>query len=135
VVVSAWRWIRFAEEVEPRGSLVWAQAGEALPFTPQRFFLIHGVPDGVVRGAHAHRELHEVLVAVAGEVTLELDDGCEQATVVLDDPALGLYLPPPVWRTQRRYMPGSMLLALASHHYDPDDYVRDHDEFRRLVGP
>lgn len=132
--MSTWRLIHFAEEVEPRGSLVWAQASDRLPFTPQRFFLIHQVPDGVVRGAHAHRELHEVLVAVAGEVTLELDDGCEQATVVLDTPTFGLYLPPLVWRTQHRYAPGSMLLALASHDYDPDDYVRDHDEFRRLVG-
>lgn len=132
--MSAWRLIHFPEVVEPRGSLVWAQTGGVLPFTPPRFFLIHRVPDGVVRGAHAHHELHEVLVAVAGQVTLELDDGCGRATVVLDDPTVGLYLPPLVWRTQRRYAPGSMLLALASHDYDPDDYVRDHDEFLALVG-
>lgn len=131
--MSAWRLIRFPEVVEPRGALVWAQAGDQLPFAPRRFFLIDRVPHGVVRGAHAHRELHEVLVAVAGAVTLELDDGCEQATVMLDDPTLGLYLPPLVWRTQRQYAPGSMLLALASHDYDPDDYVRDHDEFRRMT--
>ncbi len=132
--MSAWRLLRFPEVVEPRGALVWAQASDVLPFTPRRFFFIHRVPEDVVRGAHAHHELHEVLVAVAGEVTLELDDGCEHATVVLDDPTRGLYLPPLVWRTQRRYAPGSMLLALASHDFDPDDYVRDHAEFLRLVG-
>jgi acetyltransferase-like isoleucine patch superfamily enzyme len=121
---------RFAEYSDLRGRLT---AGEAptddVPFVPKRWFLVYDVPSREVRGAHAHRRCHQFLVCVAGEVTVAVDDGENRTEVVLDDPTLGIYVPPFVWGSQFRYDSTSVLLVLASHEYDASDYIREYDVF------
>ena len=111
-----------------RGSLT-ATEFPTLPFAPRRFFAVYDVPSESVRGAHAHRECSQFLVCLAGSVSCLVDDGSTREEVKLETPALGLHIPPMVWGTQWRYTRDAILLVLASHPYDPDDYIRDYEEF------
>jgi acetyltransferase-like isoleucine patch superfamily enzyme/dTDP-4-dehydrorhamnose 3,5-epimerase-like enzyme len=122
-------------EVHPdeRGSLSVAQLGGSLPFVPSRLFFVWGVPEGRTRGAHAHRACAEFLVCAVGSVRVRADDGKESVDVVLDSPTRGLYVGPMVWATQLEHSPDAVLVVAASHLYDPDGYVRDHDQWRREV--
>lgn len=125
--------IRFPEVVDLRGRLTFGESGGLLPFEPQRFFLVYGVPSRSIRGEHAHRTLEEVLIAVAGKVRVSLTDGRSRCDVVLDHPTVGLYLPTLIWSTQYDYTPDAVLLVLASEPYDPASYIREYDEFLRLT--
>lgn len=117
-----------------RGSLSAGQYPDQLPFVPQRYFIVFDVPGREVRGEHAHKETHQVLVCISGSCSVVLDDGAVREEVLLDSPAIGIYVPPRIWGTQYKYSEDAVLLVLASHVYDPDDYIRDYDEFVRLVG-
>jgi UDP-2-acetamido-3-amino-2,3-dideoxy-glucuronate N-acetyltransferase len=112
-----------------RGSLVSGEVGAHLPFEPKRFFAVMRVPSKDLRGAHAHRRCEQLLVCVCGSVAVVVDDGSVREEVALDDPQLGLYVPPMVWAVQYRYTPDAVLLVLASHPYEPEDYIRDYDQF------
>jgi acetyltransferase-like isoleucine patch superfamily enzyme/dTDP-4-dehydrorhamnose 3,5-epimerase-like enzyme len=112
-----------------RGNLTVRQVGEGLPFEPRRYFIVHDVPSKEVRGEHAHRMLHQVLVCVSGSVAVVVDDGERRQEVVLDSPELALHVPPMIWCVQYKYTPDAALLVLASAPYDPDDYIRDYDQF------
>jgi UDP-2-acetamido-3-amino-2,3-dideoxy-glucuronate N-acetyltransferase len=112
-----------------RGSLVSGELERHIPFTPQRFFSVMHVPSKDVRGAHAHRVCAQFLVCLTGSVAVVLDDGRVREEVVLGDPQLGLHVPPLVWSVQYRYTRDAVLLVLASHPYEPQDYIRDYDEF------
>lgn len=120
---------RFPEVVDLRGALAFAEVGTHLPFTIERFFLVHEVPSRQVRGEHAHRTLHELLVCVSGSVRISLTDGSQRDEVILDNPTIGLHIPPFVWSTQYKHTEDTVLLALCSERYDPDSYIRDYDEF------
>jgi len=116
-----------------RGALTFAQIEGQLPFAPQRFFLVYDVTSAEIRGEHAHRTLHQFLVCPAGSCHVMLDDGSgSRVEVGLDRPSLGVYIPPLVWSVQYKYSPGSVLLVLASATYDPDEYIRDYEEFVTL---
>jgi acetyltransferase-like isoleucine patch superfamily enzyme/dTDP-4-dehydrorhamnose 3,5-epimerase-like enzyme len=112
-----------------RGNLSVAEYGKDLPFVPKRYFLVFDVPSKEVRGEHAHRNLHQFLVCVKGSCSIVVDDGHKREEFVLDEPNIGLHIPPMVWATQYKYTPDAMLLVLASEAYDADDYIRDYDEF------
>jgi dTDP-4-dehydrorhamnose 3,5-epimerase-like enzyme len=101
---------------------------------PQRFFVISRVPDRDIRGEHAHRELRQLLVCLAGSVVAEVSDGERSRAVALDCPQVGLYIPPMVWGVQHHYSPDAVLIVLASDAYDPADYIRDFGEFAALRG-
>ena len=118
-----------------RGRLAFTEYDEGFPFRPLRHFLVFGVPADQRRGEHAHRLCHQYLICVAGSCSAVVDDGTSREEVVLDRPELGLYMPPMIWGTQYLYSPGAVLLVLASHHYDPDDYIRDYREFLAEAGP
>jgi UDP-2-acetamido-3-amino-2,3-dideoxy-glucuronate N-acetyltransferase len=121
---------RFAEFSDLRGRLTAGEfPADAIPFTPQRWFLVYDVPSREIRGEHAHRVCHQFLLCVSGWVTVAVDDGRNRGEVVLDDPTLGIYIPPLVWGSQYRYDADAVLLVLASHPYDPDDYIREYDQF------
>jgi dTDP-4-dehydrorhamnose 3,5-epimerase-like enzyme len=124
---------RLSHSVDPRGSLVVADFGTDLPFLPQRAFTVFGVPAKDVRGAHAHHRCEQFLMCVAGSVSCVVDDGHTREEYRLDRPEVGLYMPPMTWGTQYRYSPDAVLLVLASHPYDSDDYVRDYEDFVRLA--
>lgn len=115
-----------------RGNLVAREVGRGLPFEPQRFFVVFDVPSKEVRGEHAHKECHQLLVCLKGSVSCLVDNGRERAEHCLDSPQKALHIPPMVWGTQYRYSQDAVLLVLASHPYDPDDYIREYDTFRAL---
>jgi acetyltransferase-like isoleucine patch superfamily enzyme/dTDP-4-dehydrorhamnose 3,5-epimerase-like enzyme len=121
---------RLHEFADLRGTLsVGELPGEGAPFSPHRWFLVYDVPSREVRGEHAHRVCEQFLVCVAGQVMVAVDDGENRAEVLLDAPSLGIYIPAGIWASQFRYDADAVLLVFASHPYDPDDYIRDYDEF------
>lgn len=115
--------------VDSRGALVVAELAQFAPFDCRRLFIIHSVPSDATRGAHAHRECHQLLIAASGSVEVHIDDGLHQKVVVLDHPRIGLYLPPLTWAVEREFSADCALLVLASHPYDPADYIHDYDDF------
>jgi acetyltransferase-like isoleucine patch superfamily enzyme/dTDP-4-dehydrorhamnose 3,5-epimerase-like enzyme len=115
--------------VDLRGALTACEMEVDLPFEPKRFFLVHDVPSAESRGAHAHRECHQILFCVSGQVRAIADDGTTRQEFLLDRPSKGLYMPPLIWGTQYAYSADAVLLVLASHAYNSDDYVRDYSEF------
>lgn len=117
-----------------RGNLTAREVGQGLPFVPRRYFIVHDVPTKEVRGEHAHRALHQVLVCIRGSVTVLVDDGVHRQETVLDSPELALHVPPMVWCVQYKYTADAALLVLASDAYDPDDYIRDYEQFLRELG-
>ena len=118
--------VRVASDL--RGSLAAVEFGQ-LPFIPQRFFAIFGVPSTDVRGQHAHRQCEQFLVCLAGSVTCLLDHGDSRTTVVLDAPGKSVHIPAMTWGTQFNYSADAVLAVFASLPYDDADYIRDYDEF------
>lgn len=112
-----------------RGSLTVGEFPNQIPFLPQRYFMVFGVPSREIRGEHAHHACHQFLVCVRGSCAVVADDGTNRAEFSLDAPNIGLYLPPKTWGIQYKYSPDALLLVFASHHYDAADYIRDYDEF------
>ncbi|MFC1467970.1 FdtA/QdtA family cupin domain-containing protein [Verrucomicrobiota bacterium] len=112
-----------------RGHLIAGEFPKHIPFQPNRMFIVHSVPTGKVRGEHAHKECHQFLIATQGSVNVILDDGSSRVEHTLSTPDVGLYIKPGVWGIQYKYSPGAVLLVLASHEYEPSDYIRDYDEF------
>jgi len=116
-----------------RGFLCAAEFGQNLPFIPQRCFWVYAVPNQQIRGEHAHRRCAQFLVAVKGRLRVVADDGTQREEFWLDQPNLGLYLPPMTWGIQYGYSEDAVLMVLASDPYDPLDYIRNYDEFLSLV--
>ena len=116
-----------------RGSLVASETGKDIPFEPKRYFLVFDVPGSEIRGEHAHRACRQFLVCVRGACSLAVDDGATREEFRLDHPTIGVHVPPMVWATQFKHTSDAMLLVLASHRYDPDDYIRDYADFLREV--
>jgi acetyltransferase-like isoleucine patch superfamily enzyme/dTDP-4-dehydrorhamnose 3,5-epimerase-like enzyme len=116
-----------------RGDLSVTDVESEVPFRIKRVFWVYNVPSEKIRGAHVHRKLHEFVVCVSGSVSVVVEDGVNREEFVLDDPSLGLHLPPMVWRSLYRYSNDAVLVVFASHAYDPDDYVRDYESFLSLV--
>jgi UDP-2-acetamido-3-amino-2,3-dideoxy-glucuronate N-acetyltransferase len=128
--VSSVRLVHLPIIKDPRGSLSFAEYGDHLPFVPKRYFVVFDVPAGEVRGAHAHRTTEQFLVCVKGSVSIVVDDGRNSEEVILNSAAAGLYIPPHIWATQQNYSPDAVLLVLSSDAYDPEEYIKDYDEFR-----
>ena len=122
---------RFARHEDMRGSLTSGLTAmpDGVPFDVRRWFLVYGVPRREIRGEHAHRRCHQFLLCVCGSVMVAVDDGERRAEVLLDEPTLGIHVPPMVWATQYRYEADAKLMVFASEPYDPGDYIRDYDEF------
>lgn len=118
---------------DARGSLVFGQDGEHVPFPVKRFFLLYGMPEGAKRGGHAHRTQHQFLVMAAGAGTIIVDDGKSRSPVRLDSPGQGLHVPPLLWLDLEEFTTGAACLVLASDLYSEADYIRSRDEFVRLT--
>ena len=116
-----------------RGSLVAGELEQLLPFPAKRFFVVFDVPSRETRGEHAHRRLSQFLVCLQGECSIVLDDGRKRTGVALDSPTIGVLVPPLVWAVQYKFSRDALLLVLASEPYDPDEYIRDYDEFKSIV--
>lgn len=119
---------------DARGNLLPLNLPEGLPFEARRVFFIYGVPSKEVRGAHAHHECEQFLVALHGSVSCIVDDGRSRAEYVLDHPGVGLHMPAMTWGTQYDYSNDAVLAVFASRQYDDADYIRDYTEFLELAG-
>lgn len=124
----------FSPKGDERGSLVAIEEGRDVPFPIARAYYLYGTREGVTRGLHAHRQLRQVAVAVAGSCAMLLDDGRARTTVLLNDPAAGLLLEPMVWHEMSDFTDDCVLLVLADAPYDEADYIRDYQQFLSLAG-
>lgn len=128
------RLLELPEIRDLRGGLTFAEVEGDLPFTPKRMFMVFDVPNSNVRGEHAHKSLHELLICVTGECNIVLDDGLGSlGQVNLNSPTQALHIPPLTWRVHYKYSQDAVLLALASEVYDASDYLRNYDEFTALA--
>ena len=134
LAVSSARLIELPLMEDLRGKLTYGETGKQLPFEPRRVFSVFGVPSREIRGEHAHRRCHQLLMCVSGSVSVMVDDGRARDTVVLARPNLALHIPPMVWASQYQYTPDANLVVLASEPYDAGDYIRDYGRFLEEVG-
>lgn len=100
-----------------------------IPFDAQRIFYLYDIPGGESRGAHAHKECHQFLVAASGSFEVQLDDGKVKKTVMLNQPYRGLHIPPGIWASEVNFSSGAICLVIASHKYNESDYLRDYNEY------
>lgn len=124
---------RFPWVNDPRGDLTVGEFGKEFPFVPKRYFIVFGVSQGTLRGEHAHKKCHQFLICAQGQCQAVIDDGVTRREVLLDNPSVGIHVPPMIWGTQYNYSTDGALLVFASEHYDPDDYIRDYSEFQSVV--
>lgn len=115
------------------GSLSVFEAQRDIPFEVKRVYYTYGVPEGVLRGGHAHKTLKQLLFCPYGRITILLDDGEDKISVVLDTPAKGLVVENTIWREMLWDKQDSVLVVAASDYYKEDDYIRDYDEFLAVV--
>lgn len=111
------------------GNLTWVERNKNVPFDIQRVFYLYDIPGGEARGAHAHRQCHQFLIAASGAFEVVLDDGINRRTVMLNRPFCGLHIPPGIWAAEQGFSSGSVCLVLASETYDESDYIRDYNDF------
>lgn len=104
-----------------------------IPFEIKRVFYLYDIPGGESRGAHAHRECHQFLIAASGSFEVLLDDSKTKRIVQLNRPYIGLHIPPGIWASEINFSSGAICLVLASHVYDENDYIRKYDDFLDYV--
>ena len=116
---------------EERGAIGVVEKDLPFPYPIKRVYYLFDVPSNAVRGSHAHKALHQLIVAVSGSFRVDLHDGSTVRQFLLSSPDKGLTVPPGYWRTLNDFSSGSTALVFASAEYDPSDYIRDFDEFQR----
>lgn len=114
---------------ESKGNISVVENNKTIPFQVKRVYYLYDVPGGGARGAHAHKELHQLIVAASGSFDVTLDDGNVKRTFMLNRPYQGLLIVPGIWRDLNNFSAGSVCLVLASEKYDENDYIRDYSEF------
>ncbi len=115
----------------PQGNLTFIESDSQIPFAIQRVYYVYDVPGGAERGGHAHKELHQLIVAMSGSFDITLDDGKNKKTFHLARSYYGLYVCPMIWREIDNFSSGSVLMVLASNKYTEEDYYRNYDDFMR----
>ncbi|MGN0999423.1 MAG: sugar 3,4-ketoisomerase [Faecousia sp.] len=123
----------FPPHGDERGQLIAIEERKDLPFDIKRVYYIYDTLPGVRRGFHAHRSLEQILVCVHGSCKILLDNGYEQEIVTLDQPSDGLYISNDTWREMYDFSEGAVLLVLASEYYDEADYIRNYEDFLKMV--
>lgn len=122
--------LEFSDLGDERGNLVVVEgSGFDIPFEIKRVFYIYGSDDEVIRGRHANRKTEFVMINVSGKSKVKVDNGYEQKIIELNKPRMGLYLSTMVWKDMYDFSSDSVLLVLASEHYDAEEYIRNYDEF------
>jgi len=104
-----------------------------VPFDVKRIFYLYDIPGGESRGAHAHKQCHQFVVAASGSFEMLLDDGKIKRLIQLNRPYNGLYIPPMIWASEINFSSGAICLVLASHLYDKDDYIREYETYKRAL--
>lgn len=126
--------LNFADLGDERGKLVVVEGAKDIPFKIERVFYIYGSDSEVVRGQHANRESEFVLINVGGTSKVRIDNGHSEAVIELNKPMMGLYIPTMVWKDMYDFSEDSILLVLASTHYDGNEYIRDYEEYKKEMG-
>lgn len=114
---------------DPEGNLTVVAENIHVPFAIDRVFYSYDIPGGEDRGAHAHKDCHQFIIAASGAFEVVLDDGTNKRTVTLNRPFWGLHVPPGIWASEQGFSSGSICLVLASQGYSEDDYIRNYDEY------
>ena len=118
---------------DPRGNLTFVEANRHIPFDIRRVYYLYNVPDGAERGGHAHKALHQLIIAISGSFDIHLDDGYEKKTIHMNRSYNGLYVCPMIWREIDNFSSGAVCMVLASDYYDELDYYRDYSLFVKNV--
>jgi len=118
---------------DPRGNLSFIEEVNHIPFRINRTYLIYDVPGGQTRGGHAYKELEEFIVALSGSFDVVLDDGKETKKYSLNRSYYGLYVPKMIWRSMENFSTNALCLTLASTKYNKRDYIRDYNNFMKLI--
>ncbi|MDN3643777.1 FdtA/QdtA family cupin domain-containing protein [Lutimonas halocynthiae] len=115
------------------GNITPVQNNQDIPFEVKRIFYLYDIPGGIDRGAHAHKECHQFLIAASGSFEVQLDDGKVKKTIMLNQPYRGLHIPPGIWASEVNFSSGAICLVLASHIYNENDYIRNYNEFKLKI--
>jgi len=127
------RLINLPKISDPRGNLSFIEGGQHIPFDIQRVYYLYDVPGGSDRGSHAHKNLHQFVVAMSGSFDVVLDDGHNKKHFHMNRSYYGLYVCPMMWRDLDNFSSGAVCMVLASEHYDENDYIRDYSQFLSLA--
>lgn len=126
--------IELPKITDPRGNLSFIEGGKHIPFDIKRVYYLYDVPGGSDRGSHAHKNLHQFIVAMSGSFDVVLGDGKDRKRFHLNRSYYGLYVCPMMWRDLDNFSSGAVCMVLASTYYDEADYIRDYDSFLSQVG-
>lgn len=132
-MIERCRLIEFPQKGDDRGHLVIVEGNQDIPFDIKRVFYIYGSDKDVIRGKHANYNTEFVLINVAGTSKVRVDDGTDEKVFSLDRPHTGIYLPRMVWKDMYAFSEDSVLLVLASEHYDENEYIRDYAEYLTII--
>ena len=113
------------------GNITVLENGHNMPFDTKRIFYLYDIPGGESRGAHAHKECHQFIIATSGSFEVKLEDGNDKLIVSLNQPNIGLHIPPGIWASEVNFSGGAICLVLASHAYNEKDYIRNYTEFKK----
>lgn len=119
---------------DPRGNLTFIEANRHIPFEIRRVYYLYDVPGGAERGGHAHKALHQFIIAISGSFDVVLDDGSHKKRFHLNRSYFGLYICPMIWRELDNFSSGAVCMVLASDFYDESDYLRDYDAYLAALG-
>ncbi len=111
------------------GNITPVTNNKEIPFAIKRIFYIYDIPGGEDRGAHAHKECHQFLIAASGSFEIELNDGITKRTIMLNRPYNGLHIPPGIWAAEKSFSSGAICLVLTSRVYEDHDYIRDYNVY------
>jgi len=125
--------IELPKITDPRGNLSFIEGGQHIPFEIKRVYYLYDVPGGSDRGSHAHKNLHQFIVAMSGSFDVVLDDGKQTKRYHLNRSYQGLYVCPMMWRYLDNFSSGAVCMVLASSHYEEDDYIRNYEQFLAMV--
>ena len=131
--ISKCQIIELPKIYDARGNLTFVEGNTHIPFDIKRVYYLYDVPGGTDRGSHAHKGLHQFVIAMSGSFDIVLSDGDRERRFHLNRSYSGLYICPMMWRTLDNFSSGSVCMVLASEIYDVNDYIRDHDEFLRIA--
>ncbi len=132
--LSSCRLVDLPKIGDPRGNLTYIEGGRHIPFDIKRAYYLYDVPGGAERGGHAHKDLHQLIIAISGAFDIVLDDGQGKKRYHLNRSYFGLYVCPMVWREMDNFSSGAVCLVLASNFYDEADYYRDYNDFITASG-
>ncbi len=132
--ISDCRIVELPKISDPRGNLTFIENGRQIPFDIKRVYYLYDVPGGSERGGHAHKELHQLIIAISGSFDIHIDDGANKKTFHLNRSYSGLYVCPLIWREIDNFSSGAVCMALASDYYDEVDYFRNYDQFIKSIG-